>query len=132
MANDLGSWSGLLVAKRGEIAVRIIRAASELGVRTVAVYSEDDADALHVTRADEAIALRGRGPAAYLDAEQILDVAVATRCSALHPGYGFLSEQAEFASACAARGIVFVGPSPRSLAALGDKARARSIAKQCG
>ena len=74
--------------------MRIIRAASELGIRTVAIYSEDDADALHVRRADESVALRGRGPAAYLDGEQIIDVAVATGCSALHPGYGFLSEQA--------------------------------------
>src|SRR5258706_1421517 len=95
----------LLVANRGEIAVRIMHAAAELGIRTVAVFSEDDARSLHTRRADEAHPLRGVGAAAYLDVEQILAVATAHRCDAVHPGYGFLSENAACAQAVAAAGI---------------------------
>ena len=132
MGSELEAWTGVLVANRGEIAVRVIRAAADLGVRSVVVHSEDDADALPVRRADFAVALRGRGPAAYLDVEQILDAAISTGCTAVHPGYGFLSEQASFAAACADQGLVFVGPPPTALASLGDKAHARAIAARCG
>jgi acetyl/propionyl-CoA carboxylase alpha subunit/acetyl-CoA carboxylase carboxyltransferase component len=122
----------LLVANRGEIAIRVIRAAAESGLRTVAVYSEDDARCLHTRKADEAHALRGIGPAAYLDAEQILDVATEAQCDAIHPGYGFLSENAEFAQRCVDRGIVFIGPRPEVLELFGHKVRARSMAERAG
>jgi len=118
----------LLVANRGEVAVRVLRAAADLGIRTVAVYAEDDASALHVTLADRAVALRGDSP--YLDVDQLLDAA--DGCVAVHPGWGFLSENAAFARACAARGLTFVGPSPEVLELLGDKRRARSLAASLG
>src|SRR5579859_4503782 len=120
---DTGHWS-LLVANRGEIAIRVMRAAAELGIRTVAVYSEDDADALHTRQADEARPLRGAGVPAYLDAEQILAVATEAGCDAIHPGYGFLSENVAFGRRCAEQGIVFVGPSVDTLELVGDKVRA--------
>ena len=96
--------SSLLIANRGEIAIRIARAAAEHGLRTVTVHSEDDAAALHTRKSDETRALRGSGPAAYLDAEQIVAVAREAGCDAIHPGYGFLSESAAFARRCAADG----------------------------
>src|SRR5262245_42687601 len=96
--------SSLLIANRGEIAIRIARAAAEHGVRTVSVYSEDDAAALHTKKSDDARALVGSGPAAYLDAEQIVAAAREAGCDAVHPGYGFLSESAAFARRCAADG----------------------------
>ena len=95
---------------------------------SVAVFSDDDAGALHTRRTDQAVALRGSGPAAYLDADQLVEVAVAAGCDAVHPGYGFLSESAAFAERCEAAGLVFVGPSPEVLAVLGDKAAARRLA----
>src|SRR5262245_44381768 len=122
----------LLVANRGEIAVRILRAAADAGLRAVAVHSADDAQALHVRRADEAYALRGRGAAAYLDVEQLVQAARATGCDAIHPGYGFLSESSAFARACAAAGVTFVGPTADTLAAFGDKTQARALAARCG
>lgn len=103
----------VLVANRGEIAIRIVRAAAGLGIGTVAVYSTDDERSLHVRRADEARPLSGSGAAAYLDVETVVGVAVEAGCDAIHPGYGFLSENAEFARRCAAAGVTFVGPSPR-------------------
>ncbi len=118
----------LLVANRGEVAVRVLRAAADLGIRTVAVYAEDDAASLHVTLADRAVALRGASP--YLDIDQILDAA--DGCQAVHPGWGFLSENAAFARACSDRGLAFVGPSADVLELLGDKRRARELASSLG
>ncbi len=122
----------LLVANRGEIAVRILRTAAELGIHTVAVYSEDDTAALHRRHADEACPLRGVGPAAYLDIKQIVRAARERGCDAIHPGYGLLSENAEFARRCLDAGLTFVGPSPDTLALLGDKVRARDLAARHG
>jgi acetyl/propionyl-CoA carboxylase alpha subunit/acetyl-CoA carboxylase carboxyltransferase component len=110
----------------------VLRAASELGLETVAVCSEDDARALHARLADEVRTLRGSGPAAYLDAAQLVEVAVAAGCDTLHPGYGFLSENADFAERCLAAGVTFVGPRPEVLRLFGDKARAREHAVRCG
>src|SRR5687768_15822148 len=121
----------LLIANRGEIAIRIARAAAELGIRSHAVFSEDDADSSHVYKADRAHPLTGQGPAAYLDAAQIVGVARTAGCDAIHPGYGFLSENADFAHQCARAGVRFVGPSPEVLEVFGDKANARRLALQC-
>jgi len=126
------SFERILVANRGEIAVRVLRAAAEMGLRSCAVYSEDDALSLHVRRADEVRALRGVGPAAYLDAAQIVSTALEAGAEAIHPGYGFLSESADLASRCAAAGITFVGPRVETLELLGDKVQARSLAERCG
>ncbi|MBS0526289.1 MAG: biotin/lipoyl-binding protein [Proteobacteria bacterium] len=121
----------LLIANRGEIAIRIAEAAAELGVATVGIYSEDDANSLHVKRVDEAVALAGRGAAAYLDIAGVVAAAKAAKCDAVHPGYGFLSENAAFARACAEARIAFVGPTPEQLDLFGDKARARAHARVC-
>ena len=122
----------VLIANRGEIAIRVARSAAELGLAAVAVRPEDDAGSLHAARADEVETLPGRGAAAYLDQEGVLGAAERARCDAIHPGYGFLSENADFARACAGRGITFVGPAPETLDLFGDKARARAFAKRCG
>lgn len=122
----------LLIANRGEITIRIARAASESGMESVAVYSEDDAGALHIRSTNEAAALRGSGAAAYLDIEQIIAAALRHGCDAIHPGYGFLSENAQFARRCAESGLIFVGPAPQTLELFGDKARAREFASHCG
>ncbi|MES2897590.1 MAG: carboxyl transferase domain-containing protein [Pseudomonadota bacterium] len=121
----------LLIANRGEIAVRIARTAAEMGIATAAVYSQDDAASLHTRKTDEALALNGSGPAAYLDGAQILAAAQAAGCDAIHPGYGFLSENAAFARACAEAGVIFVGPSPETLELFGDKGAARALATRC-
>src|SRR5215469_12682411 len=121
----------VLVANRGEIAVRIIRAVHAAGGRAVAIYPADDADALHVRLADEAVLIPGAGPASYLDAEAIVAAAVPARSTAIHPGYGFLSESAAFARRCAGAGITFIGPAPEALDLFGDKARARRHALAC-
>jgi len=122
----------LLIANRGEIAIRIAQAAAELGIAAAGIYSEDDATSLHVRRVDEALPLAGRGAAAYLDIEGVIEAARDAGCDAIHPGYGFLSENAGFAKACAKAGLVFVGPTPEQLDLFGDKARARAHAAKCG
>ncbi|OSC22181.1 carbamoyl-phosphate-synthetase [Mycobacterium vulneris] len=124
--------ASLLVANRGEIALRIIRTAIELGMRTVAVYAEDDADSPHVHAADEAIGLAGSGPRAYLDQTAMLAAAKSSGATLIHPGYGFLSENAEFANACEAGGYTFVGPDARVLELLGNKTSARGAAMAAG
>jgi acetyl/propionyl-CoA carboxylase alpha subunit/acetyl-CoA carboxylase carboxyltransferase component len=121
----------LLIANRGEIAIRIAQAANELGVATVGVHSEDDANSLHVRRVDEAVALEGRGAAAYLDIAGVVAVAKEAGCDAVHPGYGFLAENAAFAEACVEAGIAFLGPTVEQLKLFGDKAQARAHAKTC-
>ena len=125
------SFNKLLIANRGEIAIRIARAAGETGLATVAIYPGDDALSLHVCAADAAHEIPGRGARAYLDIEAVIAAAKATGCDALHPGYGFLSENAGLARRCAEESIVFVGPSPEALDLFGDKGRAKALAKQC-
>src|SRR5262245_34349105 len=107
--------SHLLVANRGEIAIRILRAARELGIRTLAVHSEDDASSLHTRWADQVAALDGAGARAYLDIERLVAIARTHGCDAVHPGYGFLAENADFAEACTTADLRFVGPSPEVL-----------------
>lgn len=121
----------VLIANRGEIAVRIIRACKDLGLATVAVYSEADSQALHVLHADEAICI-GKAPSAesYLKISSIMAACEITGADAIHPGYGFLSENARFASICASCNVTFIGPTHQAIAALGDKAMAKSIAKE--
>jgi acetyl-CoA carboxylase biotin carboxylase subunit len=123
----------ILIANRGEIAVRIARACRELDIETVAVYSEADRESLHVKYADYAYAI-GPAPSAqsYLNIERIIDVAKKSRAEAVHPGYGFLAENSEFANRCLAEGIVFIGPSPEVIDQMGDKVKARDIMKAAG
>ncbi len=126
-------FESLLIANRGEIACRIIATARAMGLRTVAVYSDGDANAVHVTAADEAIALGGTTAAeTYLDIEKLLDVAARTGVDAIHPGYGFLSENAVFARGCDDAGVVFVGPTPDVIAAMGDKIAAKATMRTLG
>jgi acetyl/propionyl-CoA carboxylase alpha subunit/acetyl-CoA carboxylase carboxyltransferase component len=120
----------LLIANRGEIAIRIARTAAELGIATVSIHSEDDAQSLHSRKTDETRGLKGSGVAPYLDAAQILAIAKDTGCQAVHPGYGFLSENADFARGCEQAGLIFVGPSAETLALFGDKGRALALARQ--
>jgi len=122
----------ILIANRGEIAIRIARACADMRIRSIAVHSDDDAASLHVRRADEARALSGIGARAYLDIGQVLEAAALAGADAIHPGYGFLSESTDFARACTKAGIAFIGPPPETLALFGDKARARTFASDCG
>jgi len=124
--------SKILIANRGEIAVRIARAAAGLGIPAVAIYSEDDIKSLHMPAGDQACALKGSGTAAYLDVEQIISLALEAGCDAVHPGYGFLSESAHFARRCGQAGLIFIGPRPETHELFGDKARARQLAKENG
>src|SRR5712671_1367768 len=122
----------LLIANRGEIAIRIACAAGESGLASVAIHPSDDALSLHVRAADESYEIPGRGARAYLDIEAVIAAAKATACDALHPGYGFLSENALLARRCAEEGIVFVGPCPEALDLFGDKVEAKRLARRCG
>ena len=124
----------LLVANRSEIAIRVLRAASELGIRTVAIYSHEDRFALHRFKADQAFQVgKGKEPvAAYLDIDDVLRVAHDARVDAIHPGYGFLSENPDFAEACAKAGITFIGPKPDVMRRLGSKVEARALAEEAG
>ncbi|QEN89326.1 pyruvate carboxylase [Labrys sp. KNU-23] len=128
------SFRRLLVANRSEIAIRVFRAATELGISTIAVYAEEDKLSLHRFKADEAYQIgKGKGPVeAYLSIEEVIRVAKEARADAIHPGYGLLSESPEFAEACAAAGIVFIGPSPKTLRTLGNKVDARNLAISVG
>ncbi|MFA5522553.1 MAG: pyruvate carboxylase [Castellaniella sp.] len=128
------SFNRLLIANRGEIAIRVMRAAAELGIETVAIYSHEDRFSLHRFKADQSycIGVPGKPLAAYLDIEAILAVARTVGVDAIHPGYGFLSENPEFAEACAAAGITFIGPSPSVMRQLGNKVAARALAQAAG
>lgn len=122
----------LLIANRGEIAVRIARAAAELDIPSVAIFSEDDASSPHLRSANDSRGLTGTGAAAYLDIAQIVATATESGCDAIHPGYGFLAENADLARACTAAGITFVGPTAEALELFGDKSRARALAASAG
>ena len=123
----------IMIANRGEIALRIIRACREMGIRSVIAHSEADRDSLPVRFADEHICVGpGASSKSYLNIPNIISAALITNAGAIHPGYGFLSENAEFARLCAARGIGFVGPRPALLDLFGDKVRARAIAREAG
>ena len=129
-----GPIRSVLIANRGEIAIRVMRAASELGLRTIAIHSQEDRFSLHRTKADESYLVgEGKGPIeAYLDIDDIIRIAVESHADAIHPGYGFLSESPEFAEACAAANIVFVGPLPDTMRRLGNKVQARNLAESAG
>ncbi len=122
----------ILVANRGEIAVRIVRACAEMGIKSAAIYSDADRSALHVKKADEAYNVGPDPVGGYLNAHRIVNLAVTTGCDALHPGYGFLSENPELAEVCARRGVTFIGPPPEVIRCMGDKVRARRAMAEAG
>ena len=124
-------FNKILIANRGEIALRIISTCRRMGIRTVAVYSEADSDALHVKEADESCFIGEASPAmSYLRIDKILDATKEKGCEAIHPGYGFLSENAEFASKCLNSGITFIGPSAEAIRLMGEKHKAKSLCKR--
>ncbi|MFC3171359.1 biotin carboxylase N-terminal domain-containing protein [Acinetobacter vivianii] len=130
----MNSIRTILIANRGEIAIRVMRAASEMGIRTVAIYAEEDKHALHRFKADESYCVgQGKKPiAAYLDIADIIRIAKQANVDAIHPGYGFLSENPEFAEACAEAGIQFIGPKAEVMRQLGNKVMARNVAVVAG
>src|SRR4051812_36446096 len=126
-------FNKVLIANRGEIALRVICACRDLGIRTVAVYSEADRNSLHVRFADEAVCIGpARSSRSYLDIPSVISAAEITNVDAIHPGYGFLSENAEFADVCVASGIAFIGPTPQVIRDMGLKQRARALMQQAG
>lgn len=126
-------FSKILIANRGEVAIRIIRACKEMGISTVAVYSTADKEALHVALADQSVCIGEASPSdSYLNAERIISAAIITEAQAIHPGYGFLSESPRFAELCVKNGIDFIGPSADVISMMGDKDRARQVMKQAG
>ncbi|MBJ7281385.1 MAG: acetyl-/propionyl-CoA carboxylase subunit alpha, partial [Rhodoluna sp.] len=132
-ASNTAKITKVLIANRGEIAVRIIRAAKDSGIATVAIYADQDRDALHSRMADEAYALNGTTSAdTYLVIEKIIDIAKRSGANAVHPGYGFLAENASFAQAVIDAGIIWIGPSPKAIDQLGDKVSARHVAEKVG
>ena len=123
----------VLIANRGEIAVRVIRACKDHGLKSIAIYSDEDRDSIHSSLADEAYALRGlTATQTYLNIEKIIEIAKTSKADAIHPGYGFLSENANFAQAVLDAGLVWIGPSPEAIRLLGDKVSARKIAAKVG
>ena len=131
------SFESILIANRGEIAIRVARTAAELGLRTIGIYSRDDGAALHRFKVDEAVEIPvdgagAEGATAYLNMDALLQVARESKAEAIHPGYGFLAESADFAARCRAEGLIFVGPAPNTLELCGDKAAARSLAQRVG
>ena len=126
-------FSKILIANRGEIAVRVIRACKEMGIATVAIYSQADQDALHVALADESYCVGGASPAdSYLNEERVISAALVSGAQAIHPGYGFLSENAHFAALCRKNGLVFIGPTPESMEQLSDKAKLKEVMGENG
>ncbi len=122
----------VLIANRGEVAVRIIRACKELGIKTVAIYSEADINSLHIKKADEAYLIPMDPIRAYLDYNKIINIAKQAKADAIHPGYGFLSENGEFAQACIDAGLIFIGPTPEQIETFGDKVKAKKVMKDLG
>jgi len=123
----------ILIANRGEIAVRIIRTCKRLGIGTLAVYSDADSRSLHVQLADEAVYIGGaHAHESYINAEKIISIALSTGCRAVHPGYGFLSESAQFSRSVAAAGLTFVGPPAKAIALMGDKIASKELAVRAG
>jgi len=134
MPRTLRSFRKVMAANRGEIAIRIFRACTELGISTVAIYSHEDRLSIHRYKADEAFQVGQPGAPieAYLDMDNILEIALARGVDAIHPGYGFLSENATFARRCEEAGIVFIGPPPEVLEVFGDKTASRALAERAG
>src|SRR5690606_29010272 len=131
--DDLNMFEKILIANRGEIALRVIRTCKEMGIKTVAVYSTADRDSLHVRFADEAVCIGPPQSAqSYLDIPKIIAAAEITNADAIHPGYGFLSENAQFSKICQENGIKFIGASPEMIQSMGDKATAKATMEKAG